>query len=289
MRRSSVVVPALVVLAVIVAACTGPKKFDLGVEGVDAQIWSQPIGGIDRNWLVATPEGHTSESEPIPLVVVLHGATGSIETVLEDTGFAEAAVQNNLALVAPQGYQGGWNAGVCCLAPVADDIDDIDFLSTVIDEVKDETPISEVYMVGHSNGGMMAFRYACEKPDGIAGFGSVAGTNAAGCTVPEPITMLHVHSIDDGIVPVDGGQSALDFVGELPPVRDEILAVADAGQCGEPTELRVANATILRATGCQEGKQVGLDVLDGDSHNWPVGPYDATQQFLAFWGLTARP
>ena len=276
-------------LLVATAACTGPKKFDLGVEGIDAQIWAQPIGGVDRNWLVAVPEGHGEDSEPIPLVVVMHGATGSIETVLNDTGFAQAAVENNLALVAPQGYEGGWNAGVCCLAPVADDIDDIDFLSTVIDEVKDEVPISDVYMVGHSNGGMMAFRYACEKPEGIAAFGSMAGTNAAGCSVPEPITMLHIHSIDDGIVPFEGGQSALDFVGELPPVRDEILAVANAGSCGAPTEERVGTVTKLRATGCADGKQVGLDMLDGDSHNWPVEPYDATAEFLAFWGLTPTP
>jgi polyhydroxybutyrate depolymerase len=288
-NRPTVVISLVLTLAVLATACTGPKRVDLGVEGVNAQVWSQPIGGIDRNWLVATPEGHTAESDPIPLIVVLHGATGDIETVLNDTGFAEAAISHNIALVAPEGFQGGWNAGVCCLAPVEDDIDDIEFLSTVIDEVKDEIPISDVYMVGHSNGGMMAFRYACEKPEGITAFGSMAGTNADGCSVSEPITMLHVHSIDDGVVPFEGGQSALEFVGDLPPVQDEIEEVAAASNCSGLSGDQVPPATKLRGADCPAGIKVGLDILDGDSHNWPHDPYNATREFLGFWGLTPQP
>ena len=61
---------------------------------------------------------------------------------------------------------------------VADHIDDVGYLESVIDAVGNLYPVdrSRVFLTGHSNGGMMTYRFACEHPELIAGAASVAGT-----------------------------------------------------------------------------------------------------------------
>jgi len=57
-------------------------------------------------------------------------------------------------------------------------VDDVGFIEAVIKDVGARLSIDRgrVYLVGMSNGSAMAGRFACERPDLIAGIGQVAGT-----------------------------------------------------------------------------------------------------------------
>jgi poly(3-hydroxybutyrate) depolymerase len=96
-----------------------------------------------------------------------------------------------------------WNAGTTCCGGVT--IDDVTYLRHVVAAVAGRTPVDlrRVYVLGLSNGGMMALRAVCDAPDLFAAAGSVAGPYLGGrCGRP---VWLHLHGGNDPIVPYAGG------------------------------------------------------------------------------------
>ena len=64
-----------------------------------------------------------------------------------------------------------------------------------------------VYVTGHSNGAIMAYRLAAEAADRVAAIVSVAGAMAL--YDPQPSRagpVLHIHSVDDPRALCDGGE-----------------------------------------------------------------------------------
>jgi poly(3-hydroxybutyrate) depolymerase len=98
-----------------------------------------------------------------------------------------------------------WNAGDCCAASTADDVK---YLRDVVTAVEKRTPIDHrrVYVIGLSNGGMMALKAICDAPDVFAAAGSVAGPYL-GTSCKRPV-WIHLHDATDPIVPFYGGHPA---------------------------------------------------------------------------------
>jgi polyhydroxybutyrate depolymerase len=70
---------------------------------------------------------------------------------------------------------------------------------------------ARVYLVGHSNGGFMAHRMACEHASVIAAIVSLAGLppmDVSQCTPERPVSVLQIHGTDDAIIPFDGGANS---------------------------------------------------------------------------------
>ena len=66
-----------------------------------------------------------------------------------------------------------------------------------------------VYAAGHSNGGIMALRLACEASDVFAAVG--VQSSALGITTCEPrnpVSLLQIHGTADTNVPIDGGRGS---------------------------------------------------------------------------------
>ena len=108
-----------------------------------------------------------------------------------------------------------WNAGICCALALRNDVG---YLVDVVNAVSQAVPVdaTRVYVVGFSNGGMMALRAICSAPDVFAAAGSVSGP-FLGTTCARPI-WRHIAAAADPIVPVFGGISAA--APELGVVRD---------------------------------------------------------------------
>jgi poly(3-hydroxybutyrate) depolymerase len=85
--------------------------------------------------------------------------------------------------------------------------DDVGYLVDVVHAVEAATPVdaTRVYVVGFSNGGMMALRAICSAPWVFAAAGSVSGP-FLGTTCARPI-WRHIAAAADPIVPVWGGIS----------------------------------------------------------------------------------
>ncbi len=65
---------------------------------------------------------------------------------------------------------------------------------------------NRIFATGMSNGGMMAFRLACEMSDVFKAIASVAGTdNTVVCKPSKPLSVVHIHARDDDHVLFVGG------------------------------------------------------------------------------------
>ncbi|MFQ5413268.1 MAG: alpha/beta hydrolase family esterase [Phycisphaerae bacterium] len=152
---------------------------------------------------------------PAPLVMLLHGygASGALqEAYMRFTPLADAF---GFLYVFPNGTidcagNRFWNATDACCNFCDSSIDDSGYLSALIDAIKIEANIDErrVCVIGHSNGGFMAYRMACDHADTIAAIVSLAGAtflDAADCTPSEPVHTLQIHGTADGTILYNGG------------------------------------------------------------------------------------
>lgn len=261
------------------------------------------VQGEERSYRVVTPPGDTGDGgdTELPVIVAIHDAGNTIDGMAQVTQLQRAAVQHDFAVVFPAAAEEAertWNAGFCCGAGPSVGLDDMAFLDAVVDEVADDEQVDadRIYLAGVSNGAVMAYQYACERAERVAGVGSVAGTmDPESCQPAEPVSVLEIHGTNDDVVPFDGGEMP-DFVqATLPAISAEALVGhwAEANSCSEePTTS--ADDPVTRTTWeqCEADATVELIAIEGAGHTWyasefgPVdGAVDATDEILRFFGL----
>ena len=155
--------------------------------------------------------------KPKPLLILLHGygASGAIqEAYLKLTPAADAHGMLFVHLDGTLGPQEKryWNATDACCAFGAT-VDDSAYIAAVIADVKARYTVdaARVFLVGHSNGGFMSYRMACDHSDEIAAIVSLEGATWADptrCTPTEPVATLEVHGTADQTIKYDGGANA---------------------------------------------------------------------------------
>ena len=177
---------------------------------------------------ITTADGRTrsyrvvdlSDGTPAPLLFVLHGFGGTAAMMSEsseiDRSFADRYDLRPIVVYpngtgAESGLPQSWNAGGCCPFSTFDFVDDVAFFDQLIDALTMEYDIDpeRVWVVGHSNGGMMAYRLACELSTRITAIGVAAGAMMIdSCSPTQPVSALHVHGERDTVVPLLGGDIA---------------------------------------------------------------------------------
>lgn len=273
--------------------------------------------GHERTYRIYVPSSIPSD-QIIPLVVALHGGTGWGEQFEKTSEFDKVADKAGFLVVYPDGNDiaripgkgGVWNAGDCCgfAAENAEDIDDVSFISKVIDEVKTQYQIdnSRIYATGHSNGGMLAYRLACELSDKIVAVGIQSGTNGFGpCTPGRPVSLIHIHGTADTNVPINGGKgsgiSSVDF--NSPTQSVTTMATKNGCDRTPTTKTDQTNTDVITSTwgNCEEGVSVVFVKVEGANHGWmghassglsnsersPYQAYDSSAEIWTF--LAAHP
>lgn len=173
----------------------------------------------ERSFILDKPLAQRGDKQRYPLVIVLHGAYGNargmkkilntnMRPLIEKHRFIVAYMNGNPIKKHP--HIGTWNAGICCGRSSRDKLDDVSFLSSFIEHaVKNlNADAQRVYLIGYSNGAMMAYRYICEHPEKVAAIAAVSGPVMTNNCSPEGLQgVLHVHGMEDDRVPVNGGRS----------------------------------------------------------------------------------
>ena len=170
-----------------------------------------------------------------------------------------------------------WNAGICCGKARDENSDDVSVIKAVVADIKRRANIdsNRIYANGMSNGGMMSYRLACELTDTFAAIASVAGTDGTKiCNPSRPISILHIHALDDDHVLFNGGSGVkskthADFV----PVPDTIQKWVRINACKTTPQrvLEVKGAYCDVYAQCQNNTQVKLCVTETGGHSWPGG------------------
>ena len=180
-----------------------------------------------------------SNGEPAPLLFVLHGFASDAQTISDYTNIEDSldAYDLDAVVVYPNGtgaeqdlFQ-SWNAGTCCPFATFELVDDVAFFDELIASLISQYDIDtdRVWVVGHSNGGMMAYRLACELSTRVTAIGVAAGALVIDTCAPvRPVSALHVHGELDTVVPLTGGNS-LGIVFPSTQLSVETFALANKG------------------------------------------------------------
>ena len=147
---------------------------------------------------------HPAEGQaPQALFVILHGAglSGGARDWMADGGLQELALREKLLIVLPSagGEHRVWRDGEHPDHPLIHTVPDhVPALAELIDELASRYDIERhrVVLGGHSNGGTMAMRLACEMETPVAAVGSFGSPTSRyqierGCDHPTPILLVH--------------------------------------------------------------------------------------------------
>jgi len=142
-----------------------------------------------------------------PLVVVLHGY-GANGVVQEAFFNAKSLVTDDKAFViAPDGTVDSmgnqfWNADPACCDFDHTGVDDDGYISGLIKDITAAWPVDRVLVIGHSNGGYMTYRFACDHADQVDAMVVLAGAfPTTGCTPSRKVPLIHLHGDQDTEVP----------------------------------------------------------------------------------------
>ncbi|RPE09177.1 phospholipase [Chitinophaga lutea] len=240
------------------------------------------VDGLERTFLLDLPSGYY-DSSGFDLVIALHGTGGSGEQCKKDYGWSQKAAQAGFIVAYPDGVRSRgalgirtWNAGGCCGYAEENRIDDVRFISTLIDDLVARYRVNpkRVYVTGMSNGAMLSYRLACEIPGKIAAIAPVSGTliTTAPCTPSRPVPVLHIHSALDTIVPYRGGIGIGGYY--FPPADSALRVWAGVDGCAQAPETLTDNEkyTAVRWKDCREGTTVIRYLTKDGGHSWPGGP-----------------
>lgn len=245
--------------------------------------------GEARYYKLHVPKSYDPK-KPTPLMFAIHGGGGNMEIQADDKYYGQITKSESAGYVVafPNGsspFQSGkvatWNAGACCGQARDNKIDDVQFFKDMVKTISGQLNIDpkRIYAVGMSNGGMMAYRLACEMSDTFAGIASVAGTdNTIECKPKRPISVLHIHAKDDDHVLFGGGAGKKAFkdlsaVTEFKSVPDTIQKWVSFNACksGAKKVLEKNGAFCERYSGCKSETAVQFCVTEGGGHSWPGG------------------
>jgi polyhydroxybutyrate depolymerase len=233
---------------------------------------------------VTVPAGYTGDVAA-PLIVLLHtyGNTGAGQD--QYMGLSALADTYGFIMVAPDGTPSAgagnprfWHASTACCNWEGEDLDDVGYITGLIDTVKAKYSIDEkrVFILGHSNGAFMAHRLAYERSTNIAAIVSLAGADEMGQrpAPDQPIHVLQIHGTGDTAIAYDGGEiqgnaypSATQSVANWAERNGCSGGGVDAGMLDLDRNLDGMESTITRhANGCKAGGSAELWTIADGAH-----------------------
>lgn len=276
--RSEPAAAAALIAALALAACgrAHPSAGASGHLSPDELVASRP-------YQIHVPTTYTPGT-PVPLVVLLHGYGASGAQQSAYFGFDALAQARGVLVAYPDGTldrdgRRFWNATDACCDLYGSGVDDVAYLTAVLDDVERryEVDRDRVYLVGHSNGGFMAHRMACDLASRVVAVVALAGdvwTDPTRCHPASPVAVLQVHGDRDLVIPYDGGQ-VFGALGAVPSAPGSVATWAALNGCsgglaatGERLDLdsRIAGAeTRAERWDCGAGA-ADLWTIEGGGH-----------------------
>ena len=263
---------ALVGVLFAMLGCSAAARTDTGFPN-GTSVHTMAFGGLDRSYRVYQPAGLAAAA---PLVVMLHGVSGSGGQAENSYGWDPLADSAKFVVAYPDGVGRAWNGHGCCGQAARENIDDVGFITAMVGQISTAMAIDKarVYATGMSNGGIMSYTLACDS--GIfAAIGPVSATQLDACAAPHPTSVIHIPGTAARLVPYHGGHGTSFYNGgdgtsfvDGPSITDVNAFWRNTDHCG-PADI-TANAPITTSTAaCAGNRSVVLITIEGGRHKWP--------------------
>jgi polyhydroxybutyrate depolymerase len=240
------------------------------------------IGGRERTCLLHLPPIYDGKRS-LPLVIVLHGGGGNAESAERMTGFTRKADKEGFIVAYPNGTGRlknrllTWNSGNCCGYALDNNVDDGGFIRALMERLEKEVKAdgNRIFVTGISNGGMMAYRVACELSDKVAAIAPVAGAQNVDGKPTHPVSVIIFHGTNDEHVLYEGGKPKKRA--DPHDRTDKSVAFAvdfwvkHNGCDAKPRRVEKGNVVTETYSGGKDGTEVTLVTIKGGNHSWPGG------------------
>jgi polyhydroxybutyrate depolymerase len=244
-------------------------------------------GQPERSYYIVRPD-KAIHADPAPLVLVLHGGgRGLGDRIAQNSGFADVAVPDGAIVVFPNGLDGHWNdgRGQALGRRKVRYVDDVAFLSRLIEHLlaTENVNPARVYMVGVSNGGMMAHTFACDAAEKVTAIATVIANMPepvlVSCYPQQPVAVMMINGTQDKLIPYQGGAVRLLGMraGTVASTQESIRFWARENGCAPVPEVSRHKALAPddpdvmprqeNYQSCQMATRLWM--LEGGGHSWP--------------------
>ena len=242
---------------------------------------------------------------PAPLVVVLHGLGGTASNT-RNRGYEPIAEREGFIVAYPQGIENRWSYG----RPVTDrlmprvgdeQVDDIGFLARVVDTLVAQQIVdrSRVFVVGLSNGALMAYTAACSMTRRFAAVAALLSPmtdlQVEDCKPEGTIPIMVLGGTQDSSMPYGGAKLQS---GSLLSMRDTIGFWRQANKCDrfelKPVSHRNADdptrVEVMHWNTCADGVEIISYRIEGGGHRSPslAAPSDREREWEQIAGARNR-
>lgn len=254
-------------------------------------------GALTRSYLLHVPKQLT---HPAPLVIVMHGYTGSADSIMSYSGMNEVADEEGFVVVYPQGtvdQQGNafFNVGYEFHADAS--VDDLQFIRDLVAHLQDELTLNpdKVFATGMSNGADMSYLLACQASDIFRAVAPIAGVMMKEtfdtCSPSRPLPIFEVHGTNDEVSLFNGD---MENSGGWGPYLDLPATIAF---WVELNGLTLKQSSNLLNNAANDSSHIIFDrywsetqdnevwfyrVVDG-GHHWPGVQFDWWRNPMAWW------
>jgi polyhydroxybutyrate depolymerase len=226
----------------------------------------------------------------LPVIFLLHGTGATPDWFARETEFVEAARLAGFSCVLPEGLPIHpdkppkfltnplrWNDGSTQVGDhLHTDADDVLFLDRLAVELREEGA-TMLFVAGFSNGAGMAFRFAAERAELVAGLAAVAGYCWSDAKPSRSVPGLYIVGDSDPLIPLPGGVVRSPWGGR--------------------SVQRPSVAETLEKWEAANGAPMQCVIIPGLGHHWPGGlgqlptkiggvahrEFDANTQVLQFF------
>ena len=247
------------------------------------------LGG-DRPSDYILPKNYSHETS-WPVIVLLHGY--QVDGRLQDMFFGLSGLVDELGflLLRPDGTTDSkghpfWNATFACCDRDQTNVDDVSYIHSLLDEMETYFNVDRrrIYLMGHSNGGFMSYRLACDSAERFAGLMSLAGAtyfNESACLSDTPLAVLQVHGTQDSSIDYDGGK--IKGIMPYPSAMETVSRWVQKNGCGDAitppnididVDINGPETSVQRWKDCTSGFDVALWTIEEGKHI--PGVYDGT-------------
>jgi len=247
------------------------------------------VGG-DRSVTVNLPD---TLSNPAPLLILLHSASTSGAHQENYMHLGPVAKKNGIIYIAPDGMTNPegkrfWNASKSCCNRYKEEVDDVAYINSLIDEINAKTPVDpkRIYFIGHSNGAFMAFTFAC-KTNKVAAIVAIAGAMDAepDCAPSTPVSLLNIHGTSDKTIKIDGGVMNNN---SYTSAKGTVTRIALVNKCSTPVitkkdfepTIKGPETTVINYS-CESHTHLQYWKIANGSHS-PKLPSDFAEQVISF-------
>jgi polyhydroxybutyrate depolymerase len=264
----------------------------------DGGAWTGTLTVLGRPYHLHVPSGY-APGRPASLLVMFHGYASTalrheawlrLTELSDERAFLYAYPEG---LADQLGYQ-FWNATDACCDLYGKPADDSYFAATLIADVRSRYSVDpkRIFLVGHSNGGFMAHRMACDLATDLAAVVSLSGMtwkDASKCAAQDRIAILQIHGDADPTIDYNGGRVSAPWMAPYPSAHETVATWAAIDGCGalqatgETRDIVPGlQTTVERYSGCAAGA-VELWTVHGGKHMPDLSPlwYEPVWSFLA--------